>query len=71
MLARRGRTRPRLLLSLAYAGYSGRDLALTWTAASGHQEPFPPPSLRDRCGSREGTLPERVPTGAPDGALER
>jgi hypothetical protein len=29
---------PRLLLSLAYAGYSGRDLALTWTAASGHED---------------------------------
>ena len=41
MLARRGRTRARLLLSLAYAGYSGRDLALTWTAASGASRPVP------------------------------
>ena len=34
MLARRGRTRPRLFFFLACAGYSGRDVALTWTAAA-------------------------------------
>ena len=56
MLARRGRTRPRLLLSLAYAGYSGRDLALTWTAASGHEDAFLPPRLSARCGFGKETF---------------
>jgi hypothetical protein len=56
MLARRGRTRPRLLLSLAYAGYSGRDLALTWTAASGHEDAFPRPRLSARNRFSQGTF---------------
>src|SRR5215475_3508464 len=56
MLARRGRTRPRLLLSVAYAGYSGRDLTLTWTAASGPEDAFPRQRLSARCRLSQGTF---------------
>src|SRR5215472_16023740 len=56
MLARRGRTRPRLLLSVAYAGYSGRDLTLTWTAAAGPEDAFPRQRLSARCRLSQGTF---------------
>jgi hypothetical protein len=50
MLAKRGR--PRLLPSPACAGYSGRGLALTWTAASGPGRAVPNAKLSDREGSK-------------------